>query len=76
MGQLSKAVLIVSSVLVIYLISISFQFSFSWIFLLFITLHFLLVWLVIKILKDPNPSTKTFERYFYEDESYQRNNPN
>ena len=41
---------------------------------LFLTLNAAFIWMVIRILKDGEPSTKSFDDYFYEDrEDLKRN---
>ncbi len=55
-------------VLFIYLISVYSNVVFNVVFLLFVTLNILIVWMVIRILKDGEPSGRTFEDQWYEDE--------
>jgi hypothetical protein len=46
---------------------------FALVFGLFLIVSGLFVWMVITILKDPHPSSRTFDEYFYEDSDVRRN---
>jgi hypothetical protein len=71
----SISIVITSSVLVLYSgLSVIEGASFALIASLFLLLHVLLIWTVIRILKDPNESSKSFDEYFYEDKEFKRGN--
>lgn len=68
------AIAVVTAVLCIYCFLTTFEkVSFTFISFLFIALHFLLIWMVIRILKEPFKTEKTFDKYFYQDKEMKRN---
>ncbi len=67
MKNLHFPVIATTVVLFIYLISVYSSVVFSIVFLLFMILNILTIWMVIRILKDGEPSTRTFDEQWYED---------
>jgi len=67
MKNLHFPVIATSVVLFIYLISIYTNVVFSIVFMLFLLLNVLTIWMVIRILKDGEPSRQTFDEQWYED---------
>jgi len=67
MKNLEVPVGITSAVLFLYVISPYITPIFAVIFSLFLITNILVIWMVIRILKDGTPSTKTFDEYFYEE---------
>jgi len=58
----------------IYMLSILFGLPFVWILALCISAMMATGWMVIRILKYPNSTDKTFDKYFYEDRPDLRRN--
>ncbi len=67
MKEIFKPIAITTLILVFYLISVYTNMVFAVVFLLFLMLNFFTIWMVIRVLKDGQPSQKTFEDYWYED---------
>lgn len=67
MKNLHFPVIATTLVLFFYLISVYTNVVFSIVFMLFLILNVLTVWMVIRILKDGEPSGRTFEEKWYED---------
>jgi len=67
MQNLYKPIGITTLILVFYLISVYTNMVFAIVFMLFLMLNFFTIWMVIRILKDGQPSQKTFDDYWYED---------
>lgn len=56
-----------SFVLLLYMISVIANLAFAIIFMLFTLGNAITIWMVIRVLKDGNPSAQTFEEAWYED---------
>ncbi len=54
-------------VLLLYIISVVTNMAFAIIFMLFTLGNVVMVWMVIRVLKDGTPSPHTFEEQWYED---------
>ncbi|MDX2002590.1 MAG: hypothetical protein SFW35_09160 [Chitinophagales bacterium] len=67
MKDIRFPIIFVTAVWLFYQITAIVQLSFQLTFGLFIVLPLLLIWMVIRILKDGKPSTRTFDEKFYED---------
>ncbi len=67
MKEIIKPVAITTLILVFYLISVYSNMVFAVVFMLFLMLNFFTIWMVIRVLKDGQPSQKTFDDYWYED---------
>ena len=65
---------IATGFMLLYMLSILFQFPDPWIFNLCLLSPFVIVWMVIRILKDPYTTDKTFDEYFYQDRDDLRRN--
>jgi hypothetical protein len=66
-GALGLVILVTASVVLIYLLCILFGLQLGWILGSFLSALVATVWMVIRILKDPRTTDKTFDEYFYED---------
>jgi hypothetical protein len=75
MNKLGFSVLTTSLVVVLYVVVSTLPVEFGLVFGFFLLAHGLLIWMVLVILKDKNPSKRTFDEYFYEDVDIRRNNP-
>jgi len=64
---------ITTFVLFFYAFSTLVNTPYSIVFALFMLTNVLFIWMVIRILKDGNPSEKAFDDYFYEDFPEKRN---
>ena len=63
-----KAPITITTIIVLgYAFSTRLEISYSLIFFLFMLANVALIWMVYKILKDGEPSEKSFDEYFYED---------
>ncbi len=67
MKNLHFPVLATTLVLLIYLVSVFTNTVFSVVFMLFMVLNGLTIWMVIRILRDGEPSGQTFDDAWYED---------
>jgi hypothetical protein len=65
--SLEAVIGIATGFMLLYLLSILFQFPGEWIFDLYLLSPFVIVWMVMRILKDPYSTDKTFDEYFYQD---------
>jgi len=69
----SVAIAVTSFTLFLYSVLTAIEgFYFPIIVFLFITLHLLLIWMVISILKQPTEVKHTFEERFYQDKDFSR----
>lgn len=64
---LGPVIALSASVAMIYVMSILFGLPLGWIFGLLLSSMVATVWMVIRILKDPYSTDKTFDEYFYQD---------
>ena len=62
-----------TAVLIIYVFFSQMNVPYSWVMSLFLLVNGLFIWMIIRILKDGNPSEKSFDDYFYEDFEEKRN---
>jgi hypothetical protein len=67
MKKLTHCILLTTAIVVLYVFISGLPVNFGWIFLLFLVSEVMLAWMVIRILKSPRASTKTFDSHFYED---------
>ena len=67
MNKTNFSILITSLVVLIYVILSTIPVAFGLVFGMMALSQALLVWMVITILKDPKPSVKRFDEYYYED---------
>lgn len=67
MNRLSNVISVTTGVMIIYVVMSQASVVFGAVFLLMLLSQGMLVWMVIRILKDQRTSTKTFETHFYED---------
>jgi hypothetical protein len=72
MKQLKVPVLLVSILVLIYSVSPQLGSSDNAVILFSLLLLLPVIWMVIRILKDGSPSSKTWEEHFYEDHDYKR----
>ena len=72
MKQLRIPVFFVSALVLIYAVSQQLGFSDDALVLFFLLLPLPVIWMVVRILKDGTPSSKTWEEHFYEDHPYKR----
>jgi hypothetical protein len=73
MTKMKWAIVITTAVWLGFQVSPVFTTSQSIILLLMLTTSVLMIWMVVRILKDPYTSNKAFEKQFYEDFNYERN---
>lgn len=73
MSKMTISIIATTSCVLLYVILASLPTAFPLVFLLLLLSQCLLVWMVIRILKDNRPSTRTFDEYFYEDADIRRN---
>lgn len=76
MTKMQWAILITTVVWLGFQFSPLFTTSQSIILLLMFATTALMIWMVVRILKDPYTTDKVFEKNFYEDFDYERNNDN
>lgn len=62
-----QVISLTSGVVLVYVISTTLPVQLSLILLLFLLSSGLLIYMVIRILKDPVSTTRTFDDYFYQD---------
>lgn len=67
MNRLSNVISVTTGVMIIYVVMSQASVVFGAVFLLMLLSQGMLVWMVVRILKDERTSTKTFETNFYED---------
>ena len=72
--KLSTCISLTTGVVFIYVVATTLPIHFGLIFMLFLLSQGLLIWMVLRILKDKRTSVKTFDNYFYEDVDIRRNN--
>lgn len=72
MSKSAISVSVTSAAVLVYVILSTLPVSFSIVFFALMISQALLVWMVITILKDKRESTRTFDRYFYEDVDIRR----
>ena len=71
---LESVIAVATGVAVIYMMSVLFELPVQWISGLFLSSMAATVWMVIRILKDPYSTDKTFDEYFYQDREDIRRN--
>lgn len=74
MSKMKWAIVVTTLVWLGFQVSPVFTTSQSIILLLMSTTSVLMIWMVVRILKDPYTTDKNFEKQFYEDFDYERNN--
>jgi hypothetical protein len=72
MKSYSLPIGLVTSYLFAYVLLASFDFSYTLIFSMFVISPLLVIWMVIRVLKSPQCSGKTFNDHFYEDHYYRK----
>jgi hypothetical protein len=73
MKSLAACISITTGVVVIYVVMSTLPVAFPIVFWLFLLSQGMLIWMVVRILKDPQKSsTRTFESHFYEDAPIRR----
>ena len=72
MKSLASCISLTTGVVIIYVVASTLPIAFPIVFWLFLLCQGLLIWMVIRILKDPRKSTRTFDSHFYEDASIRR----
>lgn len=75
MKSISAVISLTTGVVLIYVIASTLAVGFAVAFWLLLLSQGLLIWMVIRILKDKRTSDKTFETHFYEDSPIRRNSP-
>ena len=74
--SLEWVIVTATSVAVIYVLCILFALPLAWVWGLYGASVLALVWMVVRILKDPYTMDKTFDEYFYQDrEDLRRSGP-
>lgn len=73
-SSLGPVIAVAASVTLIYMMSILFGLPIEWILGLLLLSFWALVWMAIRILKDPYSTDKTFDEYFYQDRPDLRRN--
>ena len=61
------SIFITSLILLVYLMSVGLNFTYSFVFFLFLLLNGAWIWMVVTILKKGTPSKYTFEEKWYDD---------
>lgn len=72
MKQLRIPVFFVSALVLMYAVSPQLGFSDHAVILFSLLLPVPVIWMVVRILKDGTPSSKTWDEHFYEDHAYRR----
>jgi hypothetical protein len=72
MTRVHSAISWATGILLVYVVFASLPVPFMLVFALFLIATAVFLWMVITILKDPRPSNRTFEEYFYEDSDIRR----
>ena len=72
--SLKSVIALAAGFAVIYALAILFELPMPWIIGLFLPSIIALVWMVIRILKDPYSTDKTFDEYFHQDREDIRRN--
>lgn len=70
----SLAITITTVLLITYCALGTLQANYTFMFIIFILLHFLAIWMVIAILKSPVKTDMTFDEHFYQDKPELRRN--
>jgi hypothetical protein len=65
--SLKSAIIVATGFILTYMISILIELPISWILVLCLLSMVASVWMVIRILKDPYSTDKTFDEFFYQD---------
>ncbi len=65
--NLKSVIVVTTGVVLLYLVGVLMELPIQWIFALYGLSLGATVWMVIRILKDPWSSEKTFADYFYQD---------
>lgn len=65
--SLKSAIIVATGFVLTYMISILIELPISWILVLCLLSMVASVWMVIRILKDPYSTDKTFDEFFYQD---------
>jgi 4-hydroxybenzoate polyprenyltransferase len=74
MKSLGNCIALTTGVMIVYVVCSTLPVAFPIVFWLFLLSQGLLIWMVIRILKDDKkPSGKTFDTHFYEDSPIRRN---
>ena len=71
---LESVIAVAASATVIYLLSILFDLPLELILGLYLSATVATLWMVMRILKDPHSTDKTFDEYFYQDRDDIRRN--
>lgn len=74
MKKLIVPISFTTTVWLFYQVSPLFSPTMLWLMIMQVFITILMVWMVLRILKDGEPSQRTFEDYFYDDSDYKRNN--
>ncbi|HYV92097.1 MAG TPA: hypothetical protein VE978_09955 [Chitinophagales bacterium] len=72
--SLEAVIGIATGFMLLYLLSILFEFPGEWVLNLWLLSPFVIVWMMIRILKDPCTTDKNFDEYFYQDRDDLRRN--
>ena len=72
MKSLGACISLTTGVVIIYVVMSTLPIAFPIVFWLFLLSQGMLIWMVVRILKDPRKSTRTFETHFYEDSPIRR----
>ncbi len=75
MKSISAVISLTTGVVLVYVVASTLPVGFAVAFWLLLLSQGLLIWMVIRILKDKRTSDKTFETHFYEDSPIRRNTP-
>ncbi len=73
MKSLNTVISLTTGVVLVYVIASTLPVGFAIVFWLLLLSQGLLIWMVIRILKDKRTSTRTFDTHFYEDSPIRRN---
>jgi hypothetical protein len=72
MKKLKHCIFLTTGIVLLYVVISRLPINFGWIFLLFLISEVMLAWMVVRILKAPRNSSKTFETHFYQDSDVRR----
>lgn len=73
MKKLVFPITFTTTVWLFYQISPLFDPTMLWLTIMQVFILVLMVWMIVRILKDGTASEKTFEEHFYDDHDYRRN---
>jgi len=73
---LKSVIAAATGIVVIYMMSILFELSIQWVLGFLLLSLVATAWMVVRILKDPYSTDKTFDDYFYQDREDIRRNGN